>query len=253
MKRQFQSSFRDMMPAGTPSGTHLPSTEDLTSMLAVLAAGLDTLEFADEQEAIKLRRKMRMALLNSARLVSKWSVPAANSPLQELVDVPELIKHLMDQIQSGIPVEVEFEKILETGLWPVRVAPASFASALSALLENAFLAAGGNGGKVSLRLRNRPAIDAIPERIEIEVADNGPGLRRDTIALAFEPFYSNWGADHRLGLGLTHAQRFAQKSGGSISLVPRSPRGVRAVLWLPRAYDHSASRSSQSADVILLR
>ena len=67
MKRQFQSSFRDMMPAGTPSGTHLPSTEDLTSMLAVLAAGLDTLEFADEQEAIKLRRKMRMALLNSAR------------------------------------------------------------------------------------------------------------------------------------------------------------------------------------------
>jgi len=81
------------------------------------------------------------------------------------------------------------------------------------------------------------AADAIPQRdgrvritartledgVEIEVADNGPGLTDEAAELAFEPFYSTKGAQGT-GLGLAVTKKIVEEHGGELS-VSRAPEG----------------------------
>jgi signal transduction histidine kinase len=93
------------------------------------------------------------------------------------------------------------------------------------LLENA-LQAVGDGGHIAVRLRC-PS----PERVEIEVADSGPGLDPEIRDRVFEPFFSTKTAGS--GLGLALVKKIAEDHGGGVRLEGEPGEGTRAILWLP--------------------
>jgi len=97
-------------------------------------------------------------------------------------------------------------------------------SAVLALLENA--------------LQHAPAASLISvgcvsrgHRVEVSVADEGPGIAPEMAARLFEPFAT--GSATGTGLGLAIARAAAQAHGGELSCAPRAPRGVCFTLALP--------------------
>jgi signal transduction histidine kinase len=77
-----------------------------------------------------------------------------------------------------------------------------------------------------VRLRNPE-----PGRVEIEVADSGPGLDPEVRERVFEPFFSTKTAGS--GLGLALVKKIAEDHGGGVRLDSEPGAGTRAILWLP--------------------
>ncbi len=97
-------------------------------------------------------------------------------------------------------------------------------SAVLALLENALQHAPvGSLLRVDCLSRGR--------RVEISVADEGPGIAPDMAARLFEPFAT--GSATGTGLGLAIARAAAQAHGGELSFSPCAPHGVCFTLALP--------------------
>ena len=83
----------------------------------------------------------------------------------------------------------------------------------------------------------------------LRVQDEGPGIPEESLEQVFEPFFrlesSRNSSTGGVGLGLGIARDIAQAHGGSLVLRNRSPRGLEAVLTLPKAaafIDRSAPR-----------
>ncbi|MCP4688444.1 MAG: ATP-binding protein, partial [Desulfobacterales bacterium] len=69
------------------------------------------------------------------------------------------------------------------------------------------------------------------ERVEIRIADTGPGMTPEEIEKAFEPLYST--KSHGVGLGLPAVRRVMEQLGGGVDIASEEGAGVEVVLWLP--------------------
>ena len=69
------------------------------------------------------------------------------------------------------------------------------------------------------------------DRVEIRIADEGPGFAREALARAFEPLYStkNFG----VGLGLPIVKQIVEQHGGGVEIDSEEGAGTRITLWLP--------------------
>jgi signal transduction histidine kinase len=77
--------------------------------------------------------------------------------------------------------------------------------------------------------------------IEIEVADDGPGIPAEERARVLEPFVRgeparNVGAKSGFGLGLSIVKSLVEKAGGRLELAERRPHGLIARVALPAAF-----------------
>jgi signal transduction histidine kinase len=96
----------------------------------------------------------------------------------------------------------------------------------------------GGQGRVHLSARLLPATADLPERLLLEVADEGPGVPPEIRATLFEPFVTAR-KKGGTGLGLAVARRFVEDHGGTVELVVPStppsngPAGARFRLLLP--------------------
>ena len=70
------------------------------------------------------------------------------------------------------------------------------------------------------------------ERVEIAVADRGPGISQKNLGLIFDPFFST--RPDRVGLGLTFVRRAAVEQGGSIEVESRLGKGTKVILHFPK-------------------
>lgn len=102
--------------------------------------------------------------------------------------------------------------------------------ALECLIENA-LKFTPAGGQVEVRLA------AEPDGVCLSVADTGPGIASDQLALIFNPFYQVDGSSTRayggLGLGLAVAKAVIEAYSGQISVESQPGAGSRFTVKLP--------------------
>ncbi|MCK5273612.1 MAG: PAS domain-containing protein, partial [Alphaproteobacteria bacterium] len=69
------------------------------------------------------------------------------------------------------------------------------------------------------------------ERIEIEIADTGPGIPEDVLPNIFEPLFST--KSFGVGLGLSIVRQVMEHHGGGLEIASKQGQGTQAVLWLP--------------------
>ena len=93
------------------------------------------------------------------------------------------------------------------------------------LLFNAQRALGEGGGKVTQTTRRADA-----ETVELEVADDGPGIAGTDLAHLFTPFFSRTGGT---GLGLALAAQTVKAHGGAIEAANNKGRGAAFTVRLP--------------------
>ena len=99
----------------------------------------------------------------------------------------------------------------------------------SILLDNAVKYT-PEGGTVTVGVRERG------DRVELEVADTGVGIREDELPLIFERFHRADAAraEDGTGLGLSIARQIAEAHGGTIKATSKVGVGSAFVLVLPR-------------------
>ena len=101
--------------------------------------------------------------------------------------------------------------------------------ALMNIVQNALQAAGSAG---TVWIRTGPAQSG-PDRIQIDIQDDGPGILPEHLSRAFDPFFTTRDIGRGVGLGLSVAQSIVQHHGGVIEIDSQPGQGTRVRLVLP--------------------
>jgi signal transduction histidine kinase len=111
----------------------------------------------------------------------------------------------------------------------VMVVPTGLDQMIDNLIDNA-LEVSPNGSTIEIR------VDEHPDRVDVHVIDQGPGLPAEERQQAFDRFWrSPSAASGGTGLGLSIVRQLADASGGSARLDDNPDGGIDAVISLPRA------------------
>jgi signal transduction histidine kinase len=108
---------------------------------------------------------------------------------------------------------------------PVRIAPESFKDALYLLLANADRF--GDGKSIDI------AVELEGDRVRLKVMDRGAGFTQESLARAFDPFWTS--EKDALGLGLPHARRLLGAQGALLAIANRTGGGGEATITLSKA------------------
>lgn len=187
------------------------------------------------------RLRLRTELLEDSQLASK--IDADLNEMEQMVtasldylrgtdskekSVTVDIRALLESIQDDIQ-EMGWEVSLATGkIPPIKGRPLGLKRCLSNLIENA----------VRYGSKARISFQDTPQQLTIVIADEGPGIPDGDLEGLFKPF--NRGEKSRsketggTGLGLGIARNIARSHGGDVVLRAGEPRGLEAVVTLPR-------------------
>jgi two-component system NtrC family sensor kinase len=143
----------------------------------------------------------------------------------ELNRLVEQTARLYERRASGQGVRVEWQ--LDPAAGEVATDEAFVRQVLDNLLNNA-LDAVGHGGLV------RISTTAESNRVHIEVADDGAGIRPEVLARVFDPFFTTKEPGRGSGLGLAVSLALAEALGGALTVASKPGAGTRFRLWLPK-------------------
>lgn len=195
-------------------------SHDLRTPLTLLRLRAENVEDAAEREKM-LATIAEMEAMIAATL--QFARDEATAEPRRRTDVTALLASVVDDLaDGGLPVSMEPAR-------PViyECQPAALKRALTNLIDNA----------VKYGQRARAAIRTMPDRIEVTIDDDGPGIPEHELARVFQPFYRVEGSRSRetggIGLGLAIALSLVQGQGGELTLTNRSGGGLRACIRLP--------------------
>jgi signal transduction histidine kinase len=172
------------------------------------------------EEAQRLHHIVRN-FLSYARFPRKVTGPLDMNQLVE--DVVFLVEH-----DRRVGPKVRIEKALSRNLEPVVGDEHQVQEIIFNLLTNA-LDAVGDRGVVWVRTRHAAAEGG--RAVELEVSDDGCGIKDTDKRHLFKPFFST--KPDGIGIGLAIVQRIVEQHGGTISVESQPGRGATFTVILP--------------------
>jgi signal transduction histidine kinase len=150
------------------------------------------------------------------------------------VSIPELLESALVLFQTPLTAQkIVLERVWAEGLPQVVCREGEIRQVVANLISNA-IDAMPEGGR--LRLEVKP----LPEGIEIEVTDTGPGIPNEVQGRILEPFFTTKGRNGT-GLGLSISAEILARHGGTLrfdsgSGTDGAVRGTRFRFFLPFAF-----------------
>jgi signal transduction histidine kinase len=208
--------------------------DDRTRMLAAISHDLRTpltrLRLRTERVAdVTLRTAMLGDITTISRMLDEtldYMRDDARSEATTRIDLPSFLQTICsDFADMGHAVSYE---------GPARMSyacrPRALLRAVTNIVENA-VKHGSSAVTVALAAR-------ASDRIEIEVADDGPGIPTALRDQVFEPFFKadtarRTGGNNGFGLGLSIARDIIKRHGGGIEMKSGEPKGLRVLMVMP--------------------
>ena len=150
------------------------------------------------------------------------------------VDINEVVTRTIRLIQNEVPARIALAVELGEALPSVEGDPEQLKQVLINLVQNAIQALGTAPGTIRIRTRGPDRfadLRASGEFVEIDVADDGPGIPPEQQPNIFVPFFTT--KQKGTGLGLAICQRIVKSHGGSISVQSKVGEGSTFVVRLP--------------------
>lgn len=156
-----------------------------------------------------------------------------------LVDLPEAVQEALRLFRPLTSPNVEIDVQLPGRCAPVLADHALIVQLVMNLCTNAYQALPHDAGRVGVRVFEREAGEAEPAgSVVLEVSDTGQGMDKDTMARAFEPFYTTRAIGQGTGLGLAVVHGIVQGFGASILIESQVGRGSTFRVQFPPAPPH---------------
>ena len=202
--------------------------------------------------------EIRRAAERGVGLVRQLMILARRESGSSVVfDLNELISGLDGFLRSTIGEQVEVERHLQPGLWPIAEDPARIEQILINLAVNARDAMPG-GGTLSFETDNvelgpseaRLQPGVTPGRfVRMQVTDTGIGMDSEVAARAFEPMFTTKASGQGTGLGLATVYTIVTQASGMIDLTSEPGTGTSIEIHLPAssAGPAQATRPTQAA------
>lgn len=133
----------------------------------------------------------------------------------------QLLKHSLEE--NHVQIEVSASEDLPTIVGNA----GSLNQVFLNLVKNAAESFGEQGGVIRISLSHKG------EWIEIEIADNGPGIAPENKRLLFEPFFTTKQVGQGTGLGLSISRQIVLAHGGAIEVWSELGQGARFTVRLP--------------------
>ncbi|MPZ63266.1 MAG: hypothetical protein GEU93_18670 [Propionibacteriales bacterium] len=170
----------------------------------------------------EVRQRLRQMQKQTELIADLLDTLAPEAPQVERIALGAFVEDVWAAMRPTTRCRLEVESLAEI---EVLAEPVGLRRSVRNLLENAVRAA-GDDGSVLLRVR------ALNGDAVFEVEDSGPGFGE----LAPQQ-----------GLGLVTVRRFAERSGGALTMGTASLGGARVSLWLPLAVPALATVQRDSA------
>ncbi|SDY91612.1 hybrid sensor histidine kinase/response regulator [Delftia lacustris] len=156
-------------------------------------------------------------------------------------DMAALLADWEDLLRRTVGASVDIDIVPAAHLWHAQIDGTQLENAILNLCINARDAM-PEGGRLTIRTANIELEEAAAREwdlppggyVSLCVTDTGTGMSEQTIARAFEPFYTTKPVGHGTGLGLSMIYGFARQSGGAVRIFSQPGQGTTVCLYLPR-------------------
>ena len=224
-------------------------THDINNALSPVVGFSDMLlqnSSGMDDHSKKLLQLIRLAALDISRIVERmrqlYRDRESDSLSFEPVDVRQLVRETIEltrprwraQLESGrqIRVSTDFARVLPQ----IPGIDTEIREALTNLVLNA-VDAMPDGGRIVIAGYTQPIPTAendtaSPEKVVIDVIDQGAGMSSETAQRALEPFFTTKG-EGGTGLGLPMVQQVMQRHSGAVSILPGDEKGTIVRLAFP--------------------
>jgi len=189
-------------------------------------------ELQKSENLDELRRALKQIKTQGARckeiIQNLLSFGRKTSIKVEEVQLNDLIRDVVKSYDKRLrSVAIEIRTRLDESLPACRISPSEMQQVLTNLINNALDALGSGGGFVEIATRvNGP-------EIEIDIADNGPGIPENLLDRIFDPFFTTKPVGKGTGLGLSICYGIVEKAGGEIGVESKIGAGTVFHIRLP--------------------
>jgi signal transduction histidine kinase/CheY-like chemotaxis protein len=173
----------------------------------------------------------------------------------KLMNVNDVVSGLQPLLRRLIGADVELRTDLASDLGVCRMDPGQVEQIILNLALNARDAMPG-GGAITIHTRNvsvseteakgSPELRA-GDYVDLTITDTGSGMDSETLAHAFEPFYTTKSREKGTGLGLATVYGIVKQNGGEILLRSAPAKGTSVRTLLPRVQAASEAIHSTSS------
>jgi CheY-like chemotaxis protein len=199
------------------------------------------------------------AVDRGAKLASQLLAFARRQPLEPVaLDISRLLRSSDDMLRRVLGETIELETVVSGGLWNTLADPNHLQNVIVNLAINARDAMDG-AGRLTIEAGNAMLDDeytrhhddlASGQYVMVAVSDTGCGMTPETLARAFEPFYTTKAEGRGTGLGLSMAYGFMKQTGGHIKLYSEPGHGTTVKLYLPRSMEDEVVRVEAANDPV---
>jgi nitrogen-specific signal transduction histidine kinase/CheY-like chemotaxis protein len=218
---------------------------DFNNMLAVIIGGLNLIQRKVAKGDFDVSRFVDGALDGAQRaagLTQRLLAFSRQQPLApKILNINRMVSDMSELLVRTLGETIEVETVLGAGLWHVEVDASQLESAIVNLAVNARDAM-ASGGKLTLETSNAYVDEkyakasgvAAGQFVLVAVTDTGSGMSAETIARAFDPFYTTKDVGKGTGLGLSQVYGFVRQSSGNVKLYSEQGVGTTVKIYLPR-------------------
>jgi PAS domain S-box-containing protein len=246
---------------------------DFNNLLAVIMGNAEMIDLTalppEDAEAIN---EIIEASRRGATFVKQLLSFARKSDLRlSLADIHDVLSGLDKLLRRVLPANISLEISQRAGLWPVRIDPSMFESALLNVVINARDAM-PQGGAITIETSNvridDEYLEARDEHVKpgryvmVAVTDTGLGIEEGVLPYVFEPFFTTKGQSEGTGLELAMVQGFVKQSGGIIQAYSEPDHGTSIKMYFPAVEGDVAvggyekvltlGRASKAATILLV-
>jgi len=237
---------------------------DFNNLLMIVLGNLETVQRYVRQSDSNpnLVRAVNNAMRGAQRASALTNRLLAFSRRQALDPKPINVNHFLNNIVEflyrTLGEQIEIQTVGAAGLWQIEVDLNQLESAIVNLAINSRDAM-PQGGKLTIEASNQFVDDAYHQRnpeivpgqyVAISVSDTGMGMTPETLARAFEPFYTTKEMGRGTGLGLSQVYGFVKQSGGNVKLYSELGLGTTVKMYFPRHIGkHATDDESQELDL----
>lgn len=223
---------------------------DFNNLLMIVLGNLETIQRYVRQgdNNPNLVRAVNNAMRGAQRASALTSRLLAFSRRQALdpkpINVNNFLNNVVEFLYRTLGEQIEIQTVGAAGSWQIEVDVNQLEVAIVNLAINSRDAM-PQGGKLTIEASNQFVDDAYHQRnpeimpgqyVAISVTDTGAGMAPETLAHAFEPFYTTKEMGRGTGLGLSQVYGFVKQSGGNVKIYSEVGVGTTIKLYFPRHF-----------------